>query len=350
MKLTVDWYRLAVCIAASLHPNTASSQAGKAIDNPLIVFIHGRGNAEADSAILRQQWYAAFQKGAAATGFDVTAISPSDMRFVYYGDLYRERPVSPSSEDRLCAATILVSRPGGSAMHEEPNEEYLIGQRHWAETQDAKGPIGDRIKAWLAGAAFQTPVGQYLAQTWFKDVRRYVEGSYDLQCATNARLSAQLFDASKGSRPVILVAHSMGSLIAYSVLAAMDHDPIPGRNAQVRRLVTIGSPLGMIDFIPFLTSKQPSPYAVPRSLQGWRNVAGYDDPIAQQGLTGSFSWDERNHSEIFVQTRPGDPHSAEGYLENPWTARTILKGWCGAHSAPPATCLGLADLPDGSKQ
>ncbi len=133
---------------------------------------------------------------------------------------------------------------------------------------------------------------------------------------TRRDIRARFLSALPADRkaPVIVVAHSQGSIIAYDVLRdAPDRD--------VHLLMTLGSPLGIQEVQDHLGE----PLAVPTCVRAWHNASDPFDPVAlDRGLGNDFASNGAVAvRDMVVQnenTRVGfefNPHSAVGYLAHP---------------------------------
>ena len=74
----------------------------------------------------------------------------------------------------------------------------------------------------------------------------------------------------------MLIAHSMGSIIAYDVLRDLGRE-LTGM--QVDHLVTIGSPLGM-PYVLYKIRQENASIRTPSIVRRWTNLADRRDPIA----------------------------------------------------------------------
>ena len=94
------------------------------------------------------------------------------------------------------------------------------------------------------------------------------------RCASERRLSDALDRAKREGRPVILVAHSLGSLVAYDYLSSRSD------SAVVQRLVSLGSMLGATELRRLLIGGDSTDgFGLPRSVkvmgqrsQRWRSA------------------------------------------------------------------------------
>jgi hypothetical protein len=200
---------------------------------------------------------------------------------------------------------------------------------------DAKWPRFTKIgwdklmEALTSLPAGMTAVQKTLLALVMTDTRSYIENRR-VNCATVARLDAAIMRA--GARPIILVTHSMGSLVAYDRVFDADQGVIgPARPAlDLRRFVTVGSQLGVEDIVRAMIGDF-RPLPVPASFRSWTNIRGEDDWVAPRRVDGHY--EKRvappfSFAEYRIPTIPGDPHAIEGYLKNPAVLRAIVYSWC----------------------
>jgi len=153
------------------------------------------------------------------------------------------------------------------------------------------------------------------------------------RCASEQRLGDAIDGARRQGRPVILVAHSMGSLVAYDYLSARSDTGL------VQRFITIGSMVGATELRRLLIGGDESDTLLrPASVKSWTNVRHEFDLFATSISSG------RN----VIATPPADepdPHEMVGYLRDPVTATEILGSWCGAFASNAPSGCGLVRQP-----
>lgn len=188
-----------------------------------------------------------------------------------------------------------------------------------------------------------------VARGFLREVELYTNDQY-IADAVRAPLETALREAWREDREVALIAHSMGSFIAYDVLWRFSHRNVPGfrefRRKRVKLFVTIGSPLGdnVIRALLFAHHhKKGGRRAYPTNLDAWHNYACLGDvvahdsefeddffaPMAAEKLfprrRKSVTIDYRNlHNPFEVVTHAGNrkkskrnPHKSYGYLVQP---------------------------------
>ncbi len=118
--------------------------------------------------------------------------------------------------------------------------------------------------------------------------------------------------------PTIVVSHSLGTIVAYSMLREFARN---GRPRYSPLLVTLGSPLG----IDSVRKGFPKPRTRPDSVKRWVNYADPEDFVALRAeLTNdNFGPDIENHSD--VENGYDDPHSIIGYLSDLRVAKHIAE-------------------------
>jgi len=172
-----------------------------------------------------------------------------------------------------------------------------------------------------------------------RDLRRYLGDDNGIAAHTRRMLKVPLQAATQMHRPVLLIGHSMGSVIAYDSLWELTHD---GRDhAHVDLLLTMGSPLGQRYMQRRLKGAQKTGYGrYPSNIRRWINLAAVGDLTALDrqflddfeemldlGLIESLE-DEailtyyRLDGELNV-------HAEYGYLVHEKTAHTIVEWWRG---------------------
>jgi len=172
-----------------------------------------------------------------------------------------------------------------------------------------------------------------------RDLRRYERNSEGVADRIKRLLKMPLLAASGGQRPVLLIAHSMGSVIAYDSLWELSHEH--GNPVDVDLFLTMGSPLGqrfMQKKIRGHDSNGRERY--PQNIHSWTNLTAVGDLTAinpwlsndfaemlELGLVDSIE-DERIQNYYRLDGKL-NVHAEYGYLINEKTAHTIAKWWRG---------------------
>lgn len=260
---------------------------------PLLLFVHGRGHLDRDSARVRVEWERSLRFGAREheTGplFDAT-----DVRLVWYADVLDPR------SDEGCR------RPGDAPVAEgRGDDESLLGAARLllgavAEAVDEKA-MRSELRGFVGDLA-------YLADPWKR-------------CGVERRLASVLAEAASQHRPVVLVTHSLGAVVSYRYLRK--------HASPIQRWVTLGAPLGDAGLRALLLGDGDSELRLPGGVRSWVNVVREGDPFAATVaplLPGAGS----SVSDLVRTGTTGDPHDLASYLKDPEVARTIISAWCEA--------------------
>lgn len=286
----------------------------EAARNYSIIGVHGlRRKPPMD--ILRRDWLRALQEGLRKN--HQLQIQPEDLAFelIYWADWLGSEPYA-AGEDK---------QPYTEAEGEGPLPRYRDRWVDKAVTEaldDLSQPVewADAQKSlnWLS-----RHTGLDEAAALFLQVRLADLSTYYADEAKRGFLRGKLHDAllaQKGKR-IMLIAHSMGSIVAYDVLRALGKE---NPKFEVDHLVTLGSPLGM----PYVLHKirnENSAVRTPSVVRRWTNLADRRDPVAVDvHLADDF--DSNNHG-VTVEDKlvingyrsEGKPnhHKIYGYLRTP---------------------------------
>src|SRR5210317_91692 len=170
-----------------------------------------------------------------------------------------------------------------------------------------------------------------------RDLHRYLRDVNGIAAHTRRMLKVALRAATEGRHPVLLAAHSMGSVIAYDSLWELSHS---GRDrVQVDLLLTMGSPLGQRYMQKRIMGAGKTGYErYPNNIRCWKNLAAVGDMTAfdpvladdfeemlELGLLESL--EDRSVLTHFRLNGELNVHAEYGYLVSDETARTIVKWW-----------------------
>ncbi|WP_175411708.1 alpha/beta hydrolase [Streptomyces sp. TRM64462] len=273
---------------------------------PRLVFVHGIGGPRDAGADL-EEWLRALAHGARAAGHSsrLSGLAggwAADARFAYYGDLFRTpgaqgagtpstrrgAGAAPQEDEELVAE--LVAELLLEAVDERltdpdlpPGEVRVL--RH-ARTQlappgGAQGLGAPGRRAMNALTALLALPGLRATGGWLSarltvgilgQVARYLNrGEPDERGVTlDRRIRDRVAACLDGDGPTVVVAHSLGTVVALEALHAHDGD--------VPLLITLGSPLGVRTAVQ--PRVRPQPLSAPACVGRWLNFWDRDDVIA----------------------------------------------------------------------
>jgi pimeloyl-ACP methyl ester carboxylesterase len=300
--------RLIACVAGALTYaawTASGAQSGAQSGRPVVLLVHGRGLQDRDSVSARKQWLDALRSGA-ATLTRSPAIDDADVRVVWYADVLDAK----SSEGCDYASTDPRARRDAKTGVELKQVVAFAGGFINLISAFADDSTAKEIRALSADAAF------------LGDVRK--------RCASEARLGAAIDRATREGRPIILVAHSLGALMAYDYLSTRTDTGL------IQRFITIGSMAGASELRRLVIGGDSTDaFTVPPSVKGWTNIRNEKDGLAVPLTIGRDIVTNPPPDEI-------DPHEMVGYLRGTLTAREILGAWCAAlTSGRPRGCIDV---------
>jgi hypothetical protein len=174
------------------------------------------------------------------------------------------------------------------------------------------------------------------------DLRRYEHNRNGIAEHVRQMLKVALLTATGEERPILLIAHSMGSIIAYDSLWELGHEH--GNPVDIDLFLTMGSPLGQ----RFMQRKLKGHDRVgkdrfPGNISRWKNLTAVGDLTAiDPWLANDFAEmlelglvDAIDDEEVFNFFRLNgelNVHAEYGYFANEKTALTVAKWWRGHDS------------------
>lgn len=284
-----------------------------------LVFIHGRAQERKDSVQLKQDWIASLRRGLAKSGLSLD-LDDSEIHFPYYGDALVDRVEgrekladviqrgSAAAADGLRAflrAVVkeIVAEKGISEDEIDAVDESLVVERgilNWGWVQRALVAIDRHVPGASARSIALVT----------EDVYHYLTTP-----ATAKFIDEGVADALADDQPCVVVAHSLGTLVAYKVMQQL----AAGRRWRVPLFVTLGSPLGVTAIRDHL-----APVSHPAVAEHWFNAMDEKDVVALYPLTRRhFEIDPEIENKTDVDNFTDNHHGIDGYLEDAVVARRI---------------------------
>jgi hypothetical protein len=231
-----------------------------------VLAVHGINNTYSAGPVMVKEWTPALLGGVELAG-GRGLLTEDDVACVFYGDLFRlpGRLLGEENVEALEAEDV-----------EEGAEADLLAAwwREAASVDPSVVPPGEStlgvtsgIQAALAalsGSRFLAGASERLLIFWLKQVRAYFT-----QPGIRAAIQQRFAEAVTADTEVV-VAHSLGTVVAYEALNAH-----PEWN--ITNLVTLGSPLGIRNVI---LERLIPPARWPRSVTAWTNIADRADFVA----------------------------------------------------------------------
>jgi hypothetical protein len=318
-----------------------------------LLFIHGRDQESPpgvtnDDARLREyisamkrDWLAGLSRGLVLAGS--RPVSDDDVVFPFYADHFRQRirdyeanggrppeleieATDDAQEKRLVDAKSAALIDAANALGFDPARElgyadHELGRR--AAEGDVAAELGwsDALRIPVLRSALQflsrkTGVPTLIIERFLTDVAYYLE--FDgMRRAVLDIVEDALRERVPGGGPVVVVGHSLGSIVAYDLLTRVSGD------VDVRLFVTAGSPLGYPIVQKNLLGKENNrrprvPRRVPARQAAWVNAYDVRDFVSLVHPIGG-GYDAAPADQIVDRRtfNPTYPHSIADYLADP---------------------------------
>ncbi|ROR33846.1 hypothetical protein EDD39_7668 [Kitasatospora cineracea] len=285
-----------------------------------VVCVHGMGQQVQGEDRLRSVWFPALSDGLRRAEAD-GLLSESDVAMGFYGDLFRPAgqllaagdppytagDVEVGFEQELLAAWWQAAAETDPAVVAPDADETLVAIPRTVQAA---------LRA-LSGSKFFANLALRAVVADLKQVRAYLTDQQTREQARE-RVMAQISPDTR-----VVVAHSLGSVVAYEALCAL-----PGHG--VRALVTIGSPLGIPNLV--VHRLQPTPEQDGKAVRGawpggeqlvWTNLAATGDVVALvKDLRPVFGEQLRSA----VLSNGTHAHDATSYLTDALCGKAIAEG------------------------
>lgn len=296
----------------------------------IIIGIHGLAN-KPPQKLLEKWWIKSIKEGLSAFGYPRTSFS---FESVYWADLLYENSEEPGEKDKNSPVYL--------------DEPYVPGDPKEFENfspSKIKKLLLDKVNRGLDKIFFKkygvVDFEKY-ADLFVKKTYKDLDFYYNRECVVPGYRGLKAKDAIRArladvlnkyrNRKILLIAHSMGSIVSYDVLTQTTPD------IKIHLFLTVGSPLGMPVIIKKILSEQGDDskrkrqIASPENIEHkWYNYSDLSDPVA---LIYNLADDYKKNSkgigpeDIIVYNNykyngERNAHKLYGYLRTPEIAKVI---------------------------
>lgn len=171
-----------------------------------------------------------------------------------------------------------------------------------------------------------------------EELNRYFNNTANVACDIRALLKDVIIHAQEQGNEILIIAHSMGSVIAYDTLWELSHEK---SNHGKVDLLTIGSPLGMRYVQTRLQGhRDTGNKRYPANIRHWYNLSSVGDVVAVDrefhddfaemlkfGLVESIEDHCDGIYNYFHNEEGLNCHRSYGYLVNPAVGNIIARWW-----------------------
>lgn len=292
-----------------------------------ILFIHGRAQENFTQEELLDKWTNALKQS-----FENAGISYPDgltLSLPYYGKeliLQRDR-YSQDWEDRKYQMRSADSQTGLDDLSEleEFQRKLLddlrkeVGITDKQIHEEVKSETQDRgFRNWWPVLAIARLIDNYRNANGLANhliLKETADVATYLVVPEAKKTINKLFTDELSKEPTIIIAHSLGTVIAYDMLQKLKKE-----EWDIRGLITLGSPLG----VNAVTRQFHEPPRYPAALKGsWVNIYDKRDIVSLRPLQGGHFRVDPKIINFAVLNETDDRHGIEGYLSIAYVAKVI---------------------------
>jgi hypothetical protein len=307
----------------------------------LIIGIHGLAN-KPPRPVLSEYWQASMREGL-KKNLDLDA--SFEFQLVYWSDLLYKHSLH---DDELFNFDSLYNdepyveaEEGALKEHVEGWQDQLLkyaGQVSGKALDVLRDPLGmERLTDWVLGKVLKDLAFYYDEKRMIGD-RATPPNTVMARKVLMDELKRALIDNQ--GKEIMLIAHSMGTIIAYDVLRRLGQEH---PSFEVAEFVTIGSPLGLSYvkakvFEEATYEQEKRRVRTPTVVRKWVNYADRKDPVAfDSHLSDDYGpnrngvkvQDDRVYNDYRIKKPSGksedNHHKSYGYLRTPELSRHIAK-------------------------
>lgn len=312
---------------------------------PHVTFIHGIANKPAADK-LRRYWLNALAEDRLGNGdgLDLSTAGVSSA-MVYWADVLYDQPLA---DDAFESAGGYEAMEGIAAQEQQDpsmawREEISGNEKQVVDALAAKlsfdmlvddtfTPPESEVDRQLERIPIPWFIKRRLMKQFLRDVHHYLFNyrfspraghTYHVRDEIRTRAVAALTEGAHRAGPHIVVAHSMGTVIAYDCLSRVADCP------RVDGLMTIGSPLGFDELQDTFKPEWSREDGFPAKVQGpWVNVYDTLDPVV--GFDGNIANDYKQRGteviEVINEQNWGKwRHDITNYLSGPKLRAALLR-------------------------
>ena len=295
-----------------------------------VLFIHGINNQKNSKEDIEREWGKAIKQGATAAGLAL----PHDVQFMaaFYGDVLFEEtetwgknkttltPMSASSLDEDYVDKEIAD------LYLEFQKKYNLSDEQVAnelddedERQQYRRMAGGVHKRWLKAIARALEKvlpanGAGLVRIFLGQAAAYLHKP-GLKERIDDLVKEQLLDGLLPGEEVVIIGHSLGTIIAYDLLRRLR------REVKVKLLLTAGSPLG----IEIIKHRLGPPLICLPNVDTWVNVSDREDFVAlEPKLTGATFGCDKVVNIDEVDNGHKDAHDIRKYLAHQVVVQVIV--------------------------
>jgi len=294
----------------------------------IIIGIHGLGN-KPPKYLLEEWWRLSINEGLKKIK---SHFAEYDFKLVYWADSLHPDPLNPYEDDEDSELYLSEKYEPATKEKKVKSNGYKENFINFFKKQRDKILFNETLHVKFPSLT------DLIIKHFFKDLDIYLtqqcveENKSD--CLAQDIIRNKLADILQRhkDKDILLIAHSMGTIVAYEVLIDVEDE------INIDSLITIGSPLG----VPFIFEKLKNDGSIvadegrklrtPENiLTGWKSLADLDDKIARSAdMSKLFKTNSHSVAPVMEVVENDyesegieNPHKSYGYLRTPEVAQII---------------------------
>jgi len=294
----------------------------------IIIGIHGLGN-KPPKYLLEEWWRLSINEGLKKIK---SHFAEYDFKLVYWADSLHPDPLNPYEDDEDSELYLSEKYEPATKEKKVKSNGYKENFINFFKKQRDKILFNETLHVKFPSLT------DLIIKHFFKDLDIYLtqqcveENKSD--CLAQDIIRNKLADILQRhkDKDILLIAHSMGTIVAYEVLIDVEDE------INIDSLITIGSPLG----VPFIFEKLKNDGSIvagegrklrtPENiLTGWKSFADLDDKIARSAdMSKLFKTNSHSVAPVMEVVENDyesegieNPHKSYGYLRTPEVAQII---------------------------
>jgi hypothetical protein len=288
---------------------------------PQLVFVHGRGQENKDALKIKKEWLKALDVGLKKSNLTLP-VTEEDVRLPWYGKTLFDLAAGVDPEK---AAEVIVR----GAEDDARQQAFMLSVLR--QVQEKTGITDEQIEKMAPG---DEPIERGILNNrgvlgLLRAVDRFVPGgsgaaiglatkdvySYINDPGTRAKINKGVRAAIKPGVPTVVVAHSLGTVVAYSLIKEEGEK----NGWKIPLLVSVGSPLSVNAI-----KKAVGPNEHPKVVGRWLNALDPSDTVALFPLDKkNFPIDPVVENILDVENSTENHHGISGYLDHKVVAKRI---------------------------
>jgi hypothetical protein len=291
----------------------------------VIIGIHGLNN-KAEYAVLKIWWELALREGFKAAGH---ANIPFEFELIYWADLLYPHALNAQITD-----------PEHPRYLEQPYKKVGVlqaqaGDKRLQKILDQFEHVTDKLLRKESMFKRFEGISVKLIEKRFNDLSKYLNGETGFGDAADQPIREvikerfmQVLGRYKNSK-ICMIAHSMGSIIAYDIISHQTDIP------EIDLMITVGSPLAQPMLMAKLTDVNPvfSKIKTPPPINEWYNLSDLHDLVAMNyNLSDDYEPNAKGVNPIDQVVQNGytwegesNAHHIVGYLQTPECANLVYR-------------------------